>query len=372
LKKIIAITLIIFSLGIFQGFSNNNFEITVLTCSPGKETYSAWGHTAIRVVDRKANIDVVYNFGLFDFNTPNFYPKFIKGRLLYKLGAEYPRNFYRAYYRENRQIIEQKLNLTEDEAIKIIQELQFLYLPENRYYLYRFAGKNCTSEVRDLILENIQTDFENTPTEKTIRDQLNEYLKDRLWLRFSMSLIMGYKVDRKINSFDSMFLPDYLCFGLRELTTPNGKLVKEEHIFNELYEVQNPYPFLFNPFLILLLIAIVVLAFHKRYIQSPLLFIIGFTGLVIFTLSMVTEHPELRYNLNALWINPLYLVLLFLKKGTKLKRNCAIILIAMLLSMIPIWLFKVQYFEWSYFPIFILLTCINLRYIYPNKRLQLI
>lgn len=338
-----------------------------MTCSPGKETYSAWGHSAVRVVDKKANIDVVYNFGLFDFNTPNFYPKFIKGRLEYKLGIEHTQSFYHLYLRENRQIIEQKLNLTDQEAIKIIQRLQYLYLPENRYYLYRFAGKNCTSELRDLILENVKTDFKNTPTSKTIRDQLNEYLQDRLWLKFSMSLIMGYKVDRKIDLFDSMFLPDYLCYGLRNIKTENGNLIKEETIFNQLYDLNNGYFLLINPLFILSILALLVLSFNKKYIQTPFLVIIGLNGLVIFTLSLITEHPELRYNLNPLWINPLYLILIFLKNTTKLKKYLAIILLVMLIVMIPIWLFKVQYFELTYLPITLVLIILNYRIINQNK-----
>ena len=233
--------------------------------------------------------------------------------------------------------------------------------------MYRFAGKNCTSELRDLILENVKTDFKNTSTSKTIRDQLNEYLQDRLWLKFSMSLIMGYKVDRKIDLFDSMFLPDYLCYSLRDINTENGNLIKEETIFNQLYDVNNGYSLLINPLFILSILALLVLSFNKKYIQTPFLIIIGLNGLVIFTLSLITEHPELRYNLNSLWINPLYLILVFLKNTTKLKKYLAIILLAMLIIMIPIWVFKVQYFELTYLPITLILIIINYRILYLNK-----
>ena len=372
MRKTISIIFVILSVGVFQSFSTNDIDITVLTCSPGKETYSAWGHSAIRVVDKKANIDVVYNFGLFDFSTPNFYPKFIKGRLQYKLGAEYTRQFYQQYFREDRQIIEQKLNLSEEEKIKIIQKLQYLYRPENRYYLYRFAGKNCTTEIRDLLLENVETDFQHIPTDKTIRDQLNEYLQNRLWLRFSMSLIMGYKIDRKIDSFDSMFLPDYLCVGLRNINTDNGKLVIEENTFNQVYDGTKAYPIYKNPLLILSILFLIMLIINHNYIQFPILLIIGLTGLVIFILSLITEHPELQFNLNSLWINPLYLILVFLKSDTKFRKIIAIVLQVMLIAMIPIWLFNVQYFDWAYLPVFLMLILFNFRTQYPKKKLHLI
>ena len=45
-------------------------EISVLTCSPGKELYSLFGHTAIRVHDPEQDLDVVFNYGTFDFDTP--------------------------------------------------------------------------------------------------------------------------------------------------------------------------------------------------------------------------------------------------------------------------------------------------------------
>ena len=371
LKRFISISLLFLSIGVFKAYSED-IEITVLTCSPGKETYSAWGHSAVRVVDKKARIDVVYNFGLFDFNTPNFYPKFIKGRLKYKLGIQHTHQFYNSYLRENRQIIEQKLNLSNEEKTAIIQKLQYLYKPENRYYLYRFAGKNCTTELRDLLLENLETDFKNELTDKTIRNQLNEYLQDRLWLRFGMSLIMGYKIDRKIDKFDSMFLPDYLCYGLTGINTKHGKLVKEETTFNPVYDAKNVHPFFINPLVIFSILALVALALNKKYIQSPLLFIIGLTGLVIFTVSLITEHPELRSNLNFLWINPLLLILVFTKNGSKLKNYIATIILIMAFAMIPIWLFKVQYFEWSYLPIFFIVTLFNLRILYPEKKFHLI
>lgn len=372
MKKFISIITILLSLGIFQGFSNDIFEITVLTCSPGKETYSAWGHTAIRIIDKRANIDVVYNFGLFDFNTPNFYPKFIKGRLKYKLGIQHTHQFYQSYLRENRQIIEQKLNLSREEKTAIIQKLQYLYKPENRYYLYRFAGKNCTTEIRDLILENVETDFKSVPTDKTIRDQLNDYLQDRLWLRFSMSLIMGYKIDREIDKFDSMFLPDYLCYGLRDINTNHGELVKEESIFNQLYKTTKNLPFFLNPLVVFSILFLLILIIKRNYIQIPVVVFIGITGLVILVLSIITEHPELRSNLNFLWINPLLLLLVFAKKGSKLKKYIATTILVMAFTMIPIWLFKVQYFEWTYFPIYLIMILFNLRILFPNKKLSIL
>ncbi|MGB5383353.1 MAG: DUF4105 domain-containing protein, partial [Lutimonas sp.] len=60
-------------------------EISVITCGPGSELYSTFGHSAFRILDPKRNLDKVYNYGTFNFETPNFYAKFVRGKLLYEL-----------------------------------------------------------------------------------------------------------------------------------------------------------------------------------------------------------------------------------------------------------------------------------------------
>ncbi len=370
LKKIIVL-FVFLTQGVLQSFSNDNFEITLLTCSSGKETFSAWGHTALRVVDKAAGIDVVYNFGLFDFNTPNFYGKFVKGRLKYKLGIQPTHHFYQDYYEENRQIIEQKLNISEEEKIKIINQLIYLYKPENRYYLYRFAGKNCTTEIRNILLNNVNSDYQNKQTDKTIRLQLNEFLQGRKWLKFSMSLIMGYKIDKEIDLNQSMFLPDYLCREIRNINVRSESIIEEETIYNQVVDpYKTNYPTLANPIFTFLLLLVIVLFLKSKAIQNIVLTITGLTGLVILLISLITEHPELQYNLNILWINPLYFILAFrLTKRANLKKYIAYISQFLILVMIPIWVFKVQYFELTYLPIIFLLSLINFRKIKTKYQL---
>ena len=369
MKKII-ILFSLFFLTVFNTFSNDHIEISLLTCSSGKETFTAWGHSALRIQDNRANIDVVYNFGLFDFDTPNFYMKFIKGKLKYKLGAHRTQNFYNSYLIENREIIEQKLNLSDENKEKIISRLEYLYKPENRYYYYSFVKKNCTTELRDLILENVETNFSNETTNKTHREEINEYLHGRLWLKFSMSLIMGYKVDRKINKYEGMFLPYYLYNGIKDLIVNGEKLVEKENIYNDI-EDEATYPLFLSPFFILSIVFLILVFFRSPLLQNSILLIIGITGLVIFSVSLITEHPELRYNINPIWINPLYIVLVFATKKSKLKRYLAAFLQVLLIAMIPIWLFKFQYFEWTYLPVFLLMTLFNLRILYSQKKLYI-
>ncbi len=371
MKKVSILILFLLAIVLNDIKANENIEITVLTCSSGKETFSAWGHTAIRVVDKTAKIDKVYNFGLFDFNDPNFYIKFIKGRLLYKLGVHNTYRFYSAYEKENRQIIEQKLNITEEEKIKIIERLEYLNLPENRYYLYRFSGKNCTTEIQNIIFENVNSNYKNKPTNKTVRLQLNEFLHGRKWLRFSMSLIMGYQIDRTIDLTQSMFLPDYLCRELRNIKVGSESIIEKETIYNQVVDpYKSNYPTWANPIYTFLLLFIIILTIKSKAIQNTILTITGLTGLLILLVSLITEHTELQYNLNILWLNPIYLILAFkLSRYPNLKKYLVYITQSLIFVMILIWIFKIQYFEWTYLPIIFILSLINLRII---KKLRLI
>ncbi|MFW6275429.1 MAG: DUF4105 domain-containing protein, partial [bacterium] len=126
-------------------------EITLLTASPGDELYSVFGHSAVRVVDSINQLDMVFNYGTFDFNTPNFYLKFIRGKLLYKLSAYPTRYFILEYQSEGRALFEQTFNLTTNEKQRVYDFLMENAKPENAYYHYDFFYDNCATRIRDLV-----------------------------------------------------------------------------------------------------------------------------------------------------------------------------------------------------------------------------
>jgi len=112
-KKLLFALLILIS---FCGFSQNislskKAKVSILTCGLGPESYAMYGHTGIRIQDSIYGIDVVYNYGAFDFSTPNFIGRFIKGDLQYFVTNGSFIDFYYIYQAENREIIEQELNL---------------------------------------------------------------------------------------------------------------------------------------------------------------------------------------------------------------------------------------------------------------------
>lgn len=344
-----------------HSYSSEQIEISLLTCSSGSESFTTWGHSALRIVDNKNKIDVVYNFGLFDFNTPNFYSKFIKGKLKYKLGVHSTTRFFKSYLSDNRQIIEQKLDLSDEDEIKIIQRLEYLYKPENRYYYYDFLRKNCTTELRDLIFENIETDFQNKNTNKTYRDQLNEFMINKPWLKLGINLIFGASVDKEVTVFQSMFLPDYLCSELSNVNVNGKELVYSQQIFNEVEDENRSYPFLLNPILIFSVLLLIVLLIKSTKIQLPIFIITGLLGLLIMSVWSITEHLELKGNFNILWCNPLYLMFLFPLKKNKIKLYLSIALQIMILGIGIVWISNMQSFEIAFIPVVLILSIYNIR-----------
>ena len=92
LKKLLfLVSVFTFSLGFSQQqyLITENTKISILTVDVADEAHSLYGHTALRIQDSRTGIDLVYNYGMFDFKTDNFVLKFVKGDLQY-FAAAYP------------------------------------------------------------------------------------------------------------------------------------------------------------------------------------------------------------------------------------------------------------------------------------------
>ncbi len=287
-------------------------EVSIITCGTGNELYSLFGHTAIRVYDPFEGIDRVYNYGMFDFQTANFYAKFVKGDLLYFADYTSYENFVRGYFYENRSIIEQVLNLDQTQKQKIWNDLNASLEEKNKYYVYKFIDQNCTTKVVDIINsvidKPVKVDIEgNTGTYRQI---LNTYLKDRYFEKLGINLIFGSKVDKK-NSL--LFLPDKFEEGLRETTINHQPLVKQEIKVltppNEDHFVWwNTYAFaIFLTFLL----ALGCLTTTGR---SIFLITSSVFGLFFISVGFYSLHSELINNNVVFLFNPLLALIPFIRK----------------------------------------------------------
>lgn len=297
--------------------------ISLLTSSPGDELYSTFGHNTIRIKDPVTGLDMVYDYGTFDFDTPGFYEKFVRGKLPYKLARRRTRNFLAAYKGDNRQVVEAPFQLDSSGTMRVIDFLETNYLPENQYYAYDFYYDNCATRVRDLFEEEFGIVYtDSTDNDLTLRQHLDAYMEKMRWTNFGMDLLIGIPSDADADFRMEMFLPDYLYKHLRHARYQRAgewvDLLGPEKIILQRQEEQlkvSP----FGPFLVFLLVSLVLIAL--RFLASAklnngidlfLFFVLGLMGLFLLFMWVGTDHITTKQNLNLVWANPLHWVSFFL------------------------------------------------------------
>lgn len=211
---IISLCLLLLPFGQVRANGNDSIRLSLLTCAPGEEIYSLFGHTAIRYENPSQGIDVVFNYGLFSFNTPNFILRFALGETDYQLGATNFPHFAAEYAFFGRSVWQQTLNLTDEEKSGLVRLLQENYRPENRVYRYNFFYDNCATRPRDKIEESIAGTViypaEPQDDSRSFRDIVHQYCKGHPWARFGIDMCIGSEADRSITQRLMMFAPFYL------------------------------------------------------------------------------------------------------------------------------------------------------------------
>lgn len=309
--------------------------ISLMTVAPGSELYSTFGHSAIRVWDPEIDIDKVYNYGVFDFKTPNFYGKFVRGKLNYQLDVSPGYLFIKFYKLKNRSIFQKNLFLTLSEKRKLYEFLENNYLPENRFYQYDFFYENCATKIRDAFENVLGQDLVLSPSkeQKTFRELLDEYIAHKLpWSDFGIDLALGAVIDVNAPQRDKMFLPDYLAEGFENGTVlRNGKkvpLVMSNHTLFK--STPSDISAGISPTLILWIVSLMFIFLtvfqHSKNIDFigldfVFLLCVGIPGIILILLWFATDHTATAINLNVLWLNPLFVVtafLLFVKRQRRL------------------------------------------------------
>ena len=296
----------------FIGFSQNlplskDAKISVLTCGLGNETYSYFGHTAIRVADPGNNIDVVYNYGAFDFRTPNFVAKFAKGDLQYFVIVHSFPEFIEEYNNEKRSVFEQELLIPQDAKQRLFDNLNTTLASEDRFYTYKFIDKNCTSMVVDIINKSLNSTviIKKGDTDITYRSILFPYFNGHFYDQLGTSIIFGTKVDQLGTK---IFLPFELKNSLEKTTYQNNSLVNKTSTLLS-FEKETPGSWWNNIYTYLFILAFVVLA-HNKIVDKIYLLILSLIGNFFVFMGFYSFHHELAMNYNVLLFSPLLLILL--------------------------------------------------------------
>jgi len=330
MKKVFLIIPILFTMSVrnIDSQSGNDTLVFLLTCGTGTETYSIYGHSALRIVNSEKKHDWVYNWGVFDFETPNFAWKFAKGRLDYMLAAEPTQSFLQIYNFEKRYVQAQRLNLSDAETAKIIALINENLKPENIKYRYDFFYDDCSTRIRDIIEKAVGEKLLYPPDtgEKSpsFREMVGKYQDPFPWLEFGIDLIMGSTSDKDASYRDRMFLPIDLQKELSEaVINRDGKMIPLLKNPDLILDFDPPVikqrvlllpAFIFTAVLIIFMIMSGMIKERKIIKWFDLVVFTIFSllaGMMIF-FNFFTDHIQMQWNLNIIWLNPVIIICLVL------------------------------------------------------------
>ncbi len=292
---------------------------SVLTCGPGDDFYTTFGHSALRIVDTANNIDLVYNYGTFDFSTPHFYWKFMRGLLDYRLSRTIYPHFILEYQLEGREVREQVLTFEPAQVANLYLLMEQNYLPEYRYYRYDFFRDNCATRIRDMVYNAWARDtllsrpYEPRTYRRMVTDNLHGTLE---WWWLGIDLLFGLPTDHRCTAPERMFLPSEMeaelaqCSTRKEwkapfITEPSRQLMPSQ---------RQPLSRSIPPVAVfaLLLALVTVLSVKKKcgkWIDRTLFIVAGVLGLFLLFMWLGTDHWCTKWNLNVLWASPLLLLI---------------------------------------------------------------
>lgn len=298
--------------------TGDSIRLSLLTCAPGEEIYSYFGHTAIRYEEPAKGIDVVFNYGLFNFGAPNFIFRFALGETDYILGAIAYDRFAAEYAFSGRSVWQQTLNLSDNESRKLAALLMENAKPENRTYRYNFFYDNCSTRPRDKIEESVQGEivyeYPVKDGAKSYRDIVHQYTKGHPWSQFGIDLCIGSEADRPITSRQMMFIPFYLEDALDAARLVNNgsnrPLVSERKLIVDCESDGTSaetagFWDLFTPIRSALLLFIIVAAAtiygirKKKSLWGIDIVLFGTTGIagcILAFLALFSEHPTVSSN----------------------------------------------------------------------------
>ena len=314
--------------GIQEIDTPDSTRISLLTCAPGGEIYFLFGHTAIRYENYTRDIDVIFNYGIFNFDAPHFILRFALGNTDYQLGVTDYNHFTREYNSQGRDVWQQVLNLTPREKEKLISLLEENYRPENRVYRYNFFYDNCATRPRDQIEKAIDgvlqyaDNMTDNDTGVTFRDLLHKYSEGHLWSRFGMDMCMGSQADKPINRKLMMFVPFYLqeYFNTARIIDKKGQIrplvSSEEKIVvtgKNAIDFQSGGITPMQSALLLFIIVTVATNYGLRQqrtlwgIDLILFFSAGIAGCILAFLTFLSQHPAVSPNYLLFVFHPLHL-----------------------------------------------------------------
>ncbi len=358
-------------------------KISLLTIGNADELHSRFGHTALRIQNPSDSLDIVFGYGGFDFEDPNFYYKFTTGKLDYSMTGHRFNNFVAGYKIENRSIHEQELNLSTGQKKVLFRYLKNNYRPENRNYKYDFLFDNCATKIPEVLNEtfpnSINFNGAHLSKESTFRQLIHETLETNSWTSFGIDLALGAVIDRNATANEHQFLPEYVSQQF-ENATINGKPLVKDKTLVLATRAKEPSGFSIGSpavILIILLVLVAIISYsdlkeqkRSKWLDFLLFFSTGLAGLIICFLWFMTDHSSTKMNFNLFWaFAPNLIVAFYLLKNIipQWLMKYTFIIIILIALVILLWLIKFQIFS----PLLILIiVTLLMRYLFLLKHIK--
>lgn len=363
--------------------------VSLLTAYPGKDIYELEGHSAIRI-NMGPGRDYAVNYGLYDFNAPNFLYRFVKGETDYMVGIFPMEWFVRGYETDGRRVEEIPLKLTSAEKRKILELIDDNLLPQNRVYRYNYVKDNCATRPLKMIemsladsLELGKTEWDAMSEPHSFRDVMRSYHRNYPWYQFGIDLALGSGIDYPLSSREYTFVP-MLMAGQLEGATAGGRKIAGEPValvdFPPDAAVEGPTPWFLTPvFVCWMVFALLVAAtWHDircrhttRWIDAVYFGILGLAGLLLTFLIFVSVHEATSPNWLYLWLNPLCLIptiFIWLKKCNMVVLCYQIANFAVLIIMLFAWPWVPQSANAAFLPLVLGDILRSGSYIYLNNK----
>ena len=347
----------------------------------------AFGHSGIRVIDRELNYDVVFNFGIYDFQAPDFYSNFVKGRPIYSLGINNYNRFINNYKNQNRGVVEHKILISNNKKDNVIRLLFENSKQENKFYIYDYFNDNCSTKVADLFIENFNDEFNNSETnlskksKHSYRSLIYQMIPRNSWGSLGIDICLGSVIDQDINYRQTFFLPSKFGKFLDTIESENPQILESKLVLESLETSEESVLNVTSPMFILFFISILIILITFRDFKNDkqtkvldilLISITSMIGLLISYLWFFSDHSAASQNYNILWASPLNSLLfidLFVSKKRKWILGYLKFIFLMLLLMISHWILSVQTFNITLFSFIFALLIRYLFLIYNHKKL---
>ena len=350
--------------------SNDTARVSLVTFYPGSKEFNIFGHSEIRI--RQGDQDWYYNYGVFDFEAPGFLRRFVMGQTDY-MCMPIPRQLA-TQGMEGRRMVEQELDLTPQQAAQVCAFLFNNALPQNRTYRYKYLSDNCSTRPRDIIEDAVGSaslHYPAMPDTVTYRDILSYYSRNYAWEQFGIDLVLGWAADTVLDARSQMFIPMILMQALDSatVTTPQGEvkpLVRETKVVidaSKQGQVLPPTPWYASPMaatVTVMVLALLITAWDwrrrrvSRWFDSLLLLTAGLMGCVVWFLMLFSTHEATAPNINAVWLNPLQVVLavvLWIPALRKLSTGLHIFNAVVVLLLMLLWDWQPQVANQAFFPL---------------------